>query len=191
MSLPRHPSVSRRKAVAAGLAGLALAVPYPRGADARIARLRGMAGGGLARLDSGDEPRLANLSLAASAMQLPGGSTLFVGRLQWIEAGTGLRLESSEVTQCIPVAGRTDGAEVRGRLSVNGEGDYPFVIEAYDTGLPGSGLDTIKLEVNGPNAREGTERGSPDPDFAYEMTATLVGGDFQWVVADIDVPAAE
>ena len=184
----RRTSLSRRKAVAAGLAALAVGTQLPSPAKARVMLLRGMAGGGLAKLDGGDEPRLANLSLAASAMQFPEGNTLFLGRIQWTEAGTGLVLASTEVSQCIPVAGRNDGAEIRGRMSVNGEGDYPFVIEAFDTGQPGSGQDAITIEVNGPRAREGATTEAQESDFTYEATATLVAGDFAWVVADAELP---
>ena len=185
----RQPSsLSRRKAVAGGLAALALGFARPDRTDARVLFLRGMAGGGLAKLDGGEEPRLANLSLAASAMQFPEGNTLFLGRIQWIEAGTGLALASTEVSQCIPIEGRSDGAEIRGRMSVNGEGSYPFVIEAFDTGLPGSGQDAITIEVNGPKGREGDTSESQDSEFTYEARAPLVAGDFAWVIADAELP---
>ena len=179
--------LSRRRAVAAGLAALAVGVARPQRSDARAIFQRGMAGGGLARLE-GDEPRLANLSLLASAMQLPEGTTIFLGRIQWIESGTDLLLESIEVSQCIPIEGRTDGAEVRGRMKVNGDGDYPFLIQVFDRGQPGSGTDAVTIDVNGPKAREGAEEGSPDPDFRYEASATLVAGDFAWIIVDVEIP---
>ena len=184
---PSH-SLRRRSFLAGGLAALALQVPVAAQETFRVILQRGMSGGGLAQLDGGEEPRLANFGLFASSMQLPEGATLVLGSLQWIEAGTDLELRSTEVTQCIPVANRTDGAEARGRLMVNGEGDYPFVARAYDSGPPGSASDRIEIEVNTPAAREGAAPPS-DEEYVYTVAGTLVGGDFQWVVADITVPA--
>jgi len=180
--------VPRRKVVAAGLAALALGVVPARHADARIMLLRGMTGGGLAQFQ-GEEPRLANLSLFASVLLTPNGSPIVVGSLRWIEAGTGLRLQSTEVTVCRPMQERPDGAEIRGRVTVDGEGSYPFLLHAVDTGAPGSALDTLRLDVNGPDARQDADpaEGS-DPDFSYEAQATLVGGDFQWIIVDSEFP---
>ena len=142
----------RRQMLAAGAGALALVVPKAQGVATRIILQRGMSGGGMAQLEGGEEPRLANFGLFASSLQLPDGTTLVLGGIQWIEAGTDFQLQSSEVTQCIPIADRADGAEVRGRMQVNGEGDYPFVIRAFDAGRPGSALDRIEIEVNTPAA---------------------------------------
>jgi hypothetical protein len=146
-----------------------------------------MSGGGLAQLEGGDEPGLANFGLFASSMQLPEGTTLVLGAIQWIEAGTGFQLQSLEVTQCQPIAGRSDGAEVRGRMQVNGEGDYPFVARVIDGGSPGSALDRIEIEVNTADAREGAAAAEGDDTFSYEAAGNLVGGDVQWIIADIEV----
>ena len=182
-------SLRRRNFLVGSLAALALPLPVAAQETFRVILQRGMSGGGLAQLDGSDEPRLANFGLFASAMQLPEGTTLVLGSMQWIEAGTDLELRSIEVTQCIPVADRTDGAEVRGRLAVNGEGDYPFVARAFDAGPPGSASDRIEIEVNTPAAREGAAAPPSDEDFVYSAAGNLVGGDFQWVIADITVPA--
>jgi hypothetical protein len=178
--------LSRRTALAAGLVA-ALGITQAPGADARYIMARGMTGGGLAKFDAGEEPGLAHFSLFASSMQLPEGTTLFLGTIRWIEAATGLRLESTEITQCRPLRDRADGAEIRGRMSANGEGSYPFVIHAFDTGGPGSGQDAIRLDVNGEDARDGEEQASPS-DFTYEVTAALVAGDVQWVIVDATLP---
>lgn len=188
MNLRRSVSVPRRKVLLAGLGALALAAPKPHQAEARILFVRGMGGGGLASIEGGDVPRLANFSLVASAMQLPDGRAVVIGAVRWIEAGSDLRLESIEITQCIPMTTRPDGAEVRGLMSANGRGRYPFVINAIDSGLPGSGRDLIQIEVNGPAAREGTTAEPTDDEFVYEATASIVGGDFQWLIDDKDVP---
>ena len=112
-----------------------------------------------------------------------------MGGIQWIEAGTDFQLQSSQVTQCIPIADRADGAEVRGRLQVNGEGDYPFLIRAFDAGRPGSALDRIEIEVNTPAALVGADPGS-DETFTYEAAGNLVAGDFQWIINDIPMVVA-
>lgn len=181
-------SLPRRRVLAAGLGAMALAVPSARQASARVIMQRGMSGGGLAQLDGSDDPRLANFGLFASAVQLPDGTSLVLGRVQWLEAGTDLQLQSTVVTQCIPIPGRSDGAEVRGRIQVNGEGDYPFVARAIDLGQPGSALDRIEIEVNTEAAREGADAPS-DEDYEYVVGGNLVAGDLQWIVADIETGA--
>jgi hypothetical protein len=187
-------TVRRRSAVAAGLAAAVAAGLRPAGAAQAMMQRgaiyqRGMSGGGLAQLATGAEPRLANFGLFASAMQLSDGTALVLGRIVWIEAGTDLRLEALAVTSCVPIPDRTDGAEVRGRISVNGEGDYPFVIRAYDAGRPGSGLDRIEIEVNTESARAGVDPADADTGFSYETSATLVAGDLQWIIEDIQLGA--
>jgi hypothetical protein len=159
--------------------------PRPRVALARTILQRGMSGGGLVQLDEGDSPRLANFGLFASAVQLPEGTTLVLGSVQWLEAGTGLALQSTDVVQCRPMEDRGDAAEVRGRMQANGKGDYPFVARAIDGGRPGSALDRIELEVNTPAARQGSDKEPSDNEFVYQAAGNLVGGDIQWIIADI------
>jgi hypothetical protein len=180
-------SLARRRVLAAGLGAVALATIGSRDASARLILQRGMSGGGLAQLEGSEEPRSANFGLFASSMQLPEGTSLVLGAIQWLEAGTDLQLQSTEVTQCIPSNDRASAAEVRGRLQVNGEGDYPFVIWATDGGRPGSALDRIEIQVNTPTAREGAQGEPSDDTFLYEAAGNLVAGDFQWVIADIEV----
>lgn len=182
---PTHPSIPRRRMLAAGLGAAALVLP--RAALARTILQRGMSGGGLAQLEGGDEPRLANFGIFASAVQLPEGENLVLGSIQWIEAGTDLQLRSSEVVQCIPIPNRTDGAEVRGRMQANGEGDYPFVMRAMDGGAPGSALDRVELEVNTGGALDGDVAPGSDDEFTYNAAGNLVAGDVQWIIADIEV----
>jgi hypothetical protein len=181
-------SLPRRRVLAAGLGAMALAVPTARRAAARSIMQRGMSGGGLAQLDGSDEPRLANFGLFASAVQLPDGTSLVLGRVQWFEAGTDFQFQSTEVTECKPLENRSDGAEVRGRVQVNGAGDFPFVARAMDGGKPGSALDRIEIEVNTDAARKGAEAPS-DEDFQYVVAGNLVAGDLQWIVANIETGA--
>jgi hypothetical protein len=180
-------ALARRRVLAAGLGAMALASIGSRDASARLILQRGMSGGGLAQLEGSEEPRLANFGLFASSLQLPEGTPLVLGAMQWLEAGTDLQLQSIVITQCIPSDNRASAAEVRGRLQVNGEGDYPFVIWATDGGRPGSALDRIEIQVNTPTAREGAQGEPSDDTFLYEAAGNLVAGDFQWVIADIEV----
>jgi hypothetical protein len=180
-------SLARRGVLAAGLGAMVLATVGSRDASARLILQRGMSGGGLAQLEGTEEPRLANFGLFASSLQLPEGTPLVLGALQWLEAGTDLQLQSIEITQCIPSNDRASAAEVRGRLRVNGEGDYPFVVWATDGGRPGSALDRIEIQVNTPTAREGAPGEPSDDAFLYEAAGNLVAGDFQWVIADIEI----
>ena len=171
-------ALARRRVLAAGLGAMALASIGSRDASARLILQRGMSGGGLAQLEGSEEPRLANFGLFASSLQLPEGTPLVLGAMQWLEAGTDLQLQSIN---------RASAAEVRGRLQVNGEGDYPFVVWATDGGRPGSALDRIEIQVNTPTAREGTQGEPSDDTFLYEAAGNLIAGDFQWVIADIEV----
>ncbi len=180
-------SLPRRQLLAASAGSLMLVIPKAQGVATRTILLRGMSGGGLAQLEGSEEPRLANFGLFASSVQLPEGTTLVLGAMQWLEAGTDLQLQSIEITQCIPSDDRASAAEVRGRLRVNGEGDYPFVVWATDGGRPGSALDRIEIQVNTPTAREGATGEPSDDTFLYEAAGNLVAGDFQWVIADIEV----
>ena len=110
-----------------------------------------------------------------------------LGSIQWLEAGTDLQLQSIEVTQCQPIANRNDGAEIRGRMQVDGEGDYLFVVRAIDGGRPGSALDRIEIEVNTAAAREGAASQPSDDSYSYEAGGNLVAGDVQWIIADINL----
>ena len=186
MTAKHHRTIGRRSVVAGGLGALVLAAPAAGQVTARLILQRGMSGGGLAQLEGGAEPRLANFGLFASSVQLPEGATLVLGAIQWLEAGTDLQLQSIEVVECIPIPNRSDGAQVRGRMQVNGEGDFPFVIRAYDGGRPGSSLDRIEVEVNTEAAREGATREASDDAFTYEAAGNLVAGDLQWIIADIE-----
>ena len=153
-------SLARRRVLAAGLGAMALATFGSRDGSARVILLRGMSGGGLAQLEGSEEPRLANFGLFASSMQLPEGTSLVLGAMQWLEAGTDLQLQSIEITQCIPSDDRASAAEVRGRLQVNGEGDYPFVVWATDGGRPARRW-TGSRSRSIPRPREKARKGRP------------------------------
>lgn len=186
MNHPHLATMPRRHVLAAGLGAMTLAAPSAWQRTRNILQ-RGMSGGGLAQIEGSGEPRLANFGLFASAVQLPDGTALVLGRIQWIEAGTDLQLQSLEVTQCRPMESRAESAEIRGRMQVNGAGNYPFVARVTDAGRPGSALDRVEIEVNTAAALEGAEEAEGDDAFEYAAAGNLVAGDIQWIVADIPV----
>jgi len=178
---------SRRAMIGGGLAALAGTAILPRPTSARRILSRGISGGGMVRIESEGGPVLVYLSLFASALILSEENTAFIGRLQWVEAGSGLVIDAPEITQCIATGTLPGQREVRGFAKVNGGGRYPFVITVVDIGEPGSATDTIELDVNGPAARS-TGAEATGPDFSYQATATVAGGDFAVLSFDLDTP---
>src|SRR5918998_3141850 len=94
-------SLARRRVLAVGLGAMALATIGSRDVSARVILLRGMSGGGLAQLEGSEEPRLANFGLFASSMQMPEGTSLVLGAMQWLEAGNDPPLQRIEKTPSI------------------------------------------------------------------------------------------
>lgn len=187
MNSTQPTTLPRRRLVAAGLGAIALSVPATRNAAARVILARGMAGGGLAQFGELDDPLFANFALFASSMQLPDGSTLFIGQVRWVEAGTGLVLTSDWINQCIPIPDRTDGAEVRGKMSTGGETLYPFVAQIFDGGEAGAGMDRVNLAVNTPDAQAFYPDDPIQNDFEYVVEGSLIAGDFQWIIRDLEL----
>jgi hypothetical protein len=190
MSTSQPTRLPRRRLVAAGLGAIALTVPGAKNAAARAILQRGMAGGGLAQFGELDDPLFANFMIFASSVQLPDGTMLYLGQVRWAEAGTGLTLTSEWINQCIPIAGRTDGAEVRGKMSAGGETQYPFVAEIFDAGAPGSGMDRINLHVNSADAQAFYPDDPVVDDFEYSIEGSVIAGDFQWIIRDIELDTA-
>lgn len=186
MNTSQPGKLPRRRMIAAGLGAVALTVPATRPAAARFVLARGMLGGGLAQFGEPDDPMFANFAMLGSALQMPDGKNLFIGQLRWAEAGTGLVLTGDEIGQCSPIEG-TDGAEVRGKVTRDGETYYPFVAQIFDSGEPGAGEDRIILQVNTPDAQQFYPDDPVLDDFVYDVEATLIAGDLQWVIRDIDL----
>jgi hypothetical protein len=191
MKSDRRVTVSRRKTVTAGAVAALATVLGAREVDARFVRMRGVTGGGLAKIDNGQEPGLANFSILASAFQMPEGGTVFVGLVHWIEAGTGLTLKSTEISACVGFGEHPGGRRVTGRMTVNGEGDYPFEVRTIDDGDPGTGRDTIELEVNGATVGDEIPLEVTLSEGTYAASARLVAGDFQLLNFDMDSVGAE
>ena len=177
---------TRRSVTTAALASVVgLAVDRPAAAVV-IMRQRGMAGGGLVRLEEGR----ANLSLVATRLILPEDAGEFVvGSVRWVASG-GPSLASTAVTgyDQLPSSAGEEGRRIRGTMSVDGAGDYPFVLDVFDAGPPGSGKDRLVLAVGDAIVPEAGATPTPPSDdgFGYAAAGMLATGDFQDVDFDIE-----
>ena len=171
---------TRRQAV---LGAAAVAALGRLGATAAAVRSsRGMAGGGLVALPDG----LAHFSLFASRTTSDDDTEVVIGQVRWFDpsgADGGLTLESTEVTDYVPLDDDENGRELRGTVRVN-ENEYPFVLQAFDDGAPGSAQDRVSLRVGG-DASDGTAEATAAADFAYQAEGTLVAGDLQLLTFDL------
>jgi len=143
----------------------------------------GLAGGGTVAIDGGE----AQFALFGSRITFPDDKQpTFFGRLRWYdpnEGGEPLLIESTQITEYGPIEGDKRARRMTGSVSVNGNGSYPFVLEAVDAGgpAPSEEADTISLTV-GPGAADGTPEAATSDDFAYEVPTTeLSSGDLQLV----------
>ncbi len=181
MRQPGKIGLTRRQAVLGAAAVAALGRIGQTAAAVRSSR--GMAGGGLIALPDG----LAHFSLFASRTISDDGTEVVVGQVRWFDPGAvdgGLTLESTEVTDYVPLDDDENGRELRGTIRVN-DNEYPFVLQAFDDGAPGSGLDRVSLRVGG--LVNGTaEATTATDDLVYEGEGSLAAGDLQLLVFDID-----
>ena len=181
------PVFRRRKIVVAGLAAAGSGLIGVRRASARTVLQRGMNGGGLLKFERDGQPVLAHFSLFASSVQFSEDQTAVVGRIQWTEAGSGLVLESTQVNSCTVMPDNPGGRDVHGRMTVNGAGDYPFTMQLIDNGPPGTGQDSLTLEVDSPAARKAEGDDPAGAKAIYVVKAQLVAGDLQWLSFDTPV----
>lgn len=132
--------------------------------------LIGITGGGVVRTADGD----ANLVLFATQLadDAPQEAAGFVRWLDPIAEG-GLTLESVGPIAYDWPEGEEHLRNIRGIMSVNGEGEQPFVLEVFDAGPDLLGQDTARLTV-GDAIDDGGSSG-----FGYEAAGTVVGGDIQ------------
>lgn len=171
---------TRRQAVIGAAAVAALG--RVRTAAAAVRSSRGMAGGGLVALPDG----LAHFSLFASRTMSDDDTEVVLGQVRWYDpnaADGGLTLESTEVTDYVPLDGDENGRVLSGTMRVNDD-EYPFVLEAFDDGSPGSNQDRVALRV-GVAAGDATAEATVAADFAYEAEGFLVAGDLQLLTFEI------
>ena len=190
----RRGRVSRRAAL--GAATALVAAGSFRGAPAAVQRNSvgsggGLAGGGTVEVDGGQ----ATFAVSGSRFALADrDEVLFFGRVRWSDPGwegEGLTLESTTIASYAPVEGaEEDSRELRGRMTRDGEGDYPFTLLAEGIDRPDAS-PTVTLAV-GAAAEATPTAGTPDPgsdDFAYLVEAVpLVAGDL--LLLEFDFPEA-
>jgi hypothetical protein len=177
--------IDRRMAIGGALAGAAgLALPFRQG---RPVTQRGMAGGGLARLEPAGE---ANFSFFASRLIFAEGiPEAFFGSILWVDDRAGLILSSSSISAYTVLPNPRENVQSRqilGMMSVNEETEYPFEFVATNAGLPGAGPDTVSLTV-GDGALTG-DGATPAAGygFTYKVTGSLESGDIQEIGITID-----
>src|SRR5215211_5296666 len=134
----------RRMAIGGGLAlAAALALPLRQ---SRTVTQRGMVGGGLVRFEQGE----ANFSLFVSRLIFSDDTEVIVGSVLWVEGAAALTLRSTAITEYIVPPEEPEQGVLRqiiGTMSVDGEGEFAFEMEVVDADLPGSGKDTVVLNV--------------------------------------------
>lgn len=171
---------SRREVMAAGAAALALGLVAPAAVSASSLLLNGMAGGGLAKWESGE----AQVSVFVSQVQVSDAvQELFIGRIQWVDEAAEVTLETTNLTAYETMTDNAGGRIVRGLMQVNGAGSYPFLLHVIDGGPPGKGADTFDLKVGGavPGATAWQGVAGNAPNFAYAAAGHLATGDFEWL----------
>lgn len=107
-----------------------------------------------------------------------------IGQVHWTETdadGSVMTLESVSVDEYGWIDDVEGGRWLRGTMSVDGEGDFPFFLRAVDAGAPGSGADTVELMVG--SAIEGHE----DASFGYQLAGELNAGDLQILDFEFEV----
>jgi hypothetical protein len=132
--------------------------------------LIGITGGGVLRTDAGD----VNLILFATqlAEDAPQQAAGFV---RWLDPNSegGVSLESvGPITYAWP-EGEEHLRYVHGVMTVNGQGEEPFVLEVNDAGPDKANEDTASILVG--TAADSTSGSG----FGYSAKGTLIGGDFQ------------
>ena len=174
----------RRMAIGGGLAlaaGLALPLRQTRNVIQR-----GMVGGGLVQLEQGE----ANFSFFVSRLIFSDDTEVVVGSVIWVDGAAGVTLRSTAITQYIVLPeqpGQGVSRRLIGTMSVDDEGQYPFEMLVVDADLPGSGKDTVDLNV-GDGART-SENATPASGlgFSYAASGTVASGDIQELDLQIDL----
>jgi hypothetical protein len=178
--------VNRRFAIGAAVAataGLTIPQVQPRG---RVVTQRGMVGGGLAQFELSE----AQFSAFAARLIFDDGQEVILGSFIWVDPPSGFTfvgngITSYEVIDIPPDQGQA--RRTRGTVSVNGEGEYPFVFEAYDVGPPGAGQDSVVLTVgDGAVTAEGATPVA-GTGFSYAAAGPIVVGDMHDVDIEVDL----
>lgn len=136
--------------------------------------LNGITGGGIVRTEIGD------VTLVLFATELGDeAERQATGFVRWTDPTTegGLVLESVGPIAYFWELEDEQAREIRGLMSINGEGEEPFVLQLIDTGLGAPGSDSAALVVGDLAVIEGG--GSGSGAFGYTASGPIVGGDIQ------------
>lgn len=173
-------SISRRHALVAGAAA-AVAVPFlnlEASAAPVVQGGGGIAGGGSVATQGG---AVANFSVFGSRFERDDSTIQFFGSLILTD-DTGLKLVASEISDYGTIEGEDDARQLQGFATINDEGRYPFSLKLVAAGFPGSGADSILLEVHADTEEVGaTPRAS---DLVYSIGAALDTGDLMILTFD-------
>lgn len=133
--------------------------------------LNGITGGGIVRTDVGD----ATLVLFATELG-DEAERQATGFVRWIDpvSDGGMTLESVGPITYEWQFENAQARQVRGTMSINGEGEEPFVLNVVDAGPEHPGSDTASIEVGNLAAAEGEGSG-----FGYAAAGQIIGGDIQ------------
>ncbi len=177
--------VDRRMAIGGALVGaVGLALPSRQ---SRILTQRGMVGGGLVQFEQGE----ANFSLFVSRLIFSeDDAEVVVGSVIWVDEEEGRTLRSTAITEYIvPEVQPEQGVlrQIRGTMSVDEEGEYPFELEVTDVDLPGSAQDTVVLNVG--DGTRTSENATPvsGAGFSYMASGMVATGDIQELDVEIDL----
>jgi hypothetical protein len=172
-------SVNRRYAIG-GMAAAAAGLALPSRFQGRAITQRGMAGGGLVRLESGD----AAFSVLASRVLIEGQDDVIVGSIKWVDESAGFDFASTTISEYEVLESPEEGGELRriiGMMRLNEKEDYPFSINVLDAGDPGSGLDSIALIVGDGATTDGDATPISGLGFSYAAAGEVIGD-----VQDVD-----
>ncbi len=133
--------------------------------------LNGITGGGIVRTETAD----ATLVLFATELG-DEAERQATGFVRWTDPTTegGLVLESVGPIAYFWELEDTQAREIRGLMTINGEGEEPFVLHLIDTGLGAPGSDSVQLDVGDLAALDGSSG-----TFGYTAAGPIVGGDIQ------------
>lgn len=143
--------------------------------EARFLVPNGIGGGGAIKTTDGT----ANFAITATRMtpmNYGDSEPLVLGQLRWTATsadGSTTTFTSVLIDEYGWIKDIDGGRWARGTLTVNGEGEYPFVLRTVDGGPPDAGQDTIELSVGN------TIEGQDSTSFGYHAEGSLTSGDLQ------------
>lgn len=106
----------------------------------------GIAGGGTVSY-AGGEATLVLFTSRLRELKKKSQKSQLLGRVQWVDAGQELTLESTQITTYGPPANDANAREVQGLARVNGHEGVPFILRA--SGIEGVSA-TVSLRVGDP-----------------------------------------